>query len=74
MVRSAHLFEQFGSKMAWLLPAGAVMVEVTKQVHAPSRPGLSEAVRKPLEALGGVAKPVRGRKGLSPKIAQRAHR
>lgn len=68
VVRSAQVFERFGAKLSWILPAGAVMVEVTKQVHAPTRPGLSEAVRKPLEALEGitkpVGKPVRGRDGL----------
>ena len=33
------------------------MVEATKQVHAPKRGGMAEAVRKPLEALHGVTKP-----------------
>ena len=64
-IRSAAIFERFGSRLAWIAPAGAVMVEVTKQVHAPTRPGLKEAVRKPLEALEGITKPagkpVRGR-------------
>jgi hypothetical protein len=33
------------------------MIEVSKQMAAPSRPGLTEAVRKPLRALEGIAKP-----------------
>ena len=33
------------------------MVEVSKRVHAPQRPGLSEAVRRPLEVLEGIKKP-----------------
>lgn len=64
VVRSAQWFERFGGQVPFF-PAGAVMLEVTKQVHAPTRPGLTEAVRKPLKALGGVGKqvgkPVQGR-------------
>lgn len=56
-IRSAAMFERFGARLSWIAPAGAVMVEVTKQVHAPSRPGLTEAVRKPLAALEGITKP-----------------
>ena len=58
MIRSAPVFERFGARVPWLLPAGAVMVEVTKQVHAPTRPGLAAKVRKPLEALEGITQPV----------------
>lgn len=60
VVRSADWFERYGGKASFVLPAGAVMIEVTKQVHAPKLGGLTEVVRKPLEALGGVAKPVSG--------------
>lgn len=64
VVRSANVFERFGARMSMLAPAGAIMVEVTKQVNAPTRPGLTDAVRKPLEALEGITapagKPVRG--------------
>lgn len=65
VIRSANFFERFGSRLSLILPAGAIMVEVTKRVQAPSQSGLPEAVRKPLEALEGIAKPagkpVRGR-------------
>ena len=57
LIRSANFFERFGARLGWVAPAGAIMVEVTKQVHAPTRTGLTEAVRKPLEALEGIAKP-----------------
>jgi SAM-dependent methyltransferase len=57
VVRSANWFESYGSKASFILPAGAVMVEATKQVHAPKRGGMAEAVRKPLEAFHGVTKP-----------------
>ena len=40
------------------MPAGGVLIiEVSKQMAAPKRPGLTEAVRKPLKALEGMAKP-----------------
>jgi hypothetical protein len=53
VVRSADWFERYGGKASFILPAGAaVMVEATKQVHAPKRGGLTEVVRKPLEAFG----------------------
>ncbi|MEM6619237.1 MAG: methyltransferase domain-containing protein [Pseudomonadota bacterium] len=65
VIRSANVFENYGQRLALFAPAGAVMVEATKQVHAPTRPGLPEAVRQPLKALGGITtgpgKPVRGR-------------
>ena len=71
VVRSANWFERYGSKASFILPAGAVMVEATKQVHAPKRGGMAEAVRKPLEALHGVTKPagkpVSGREAQSIK-------
>ncbi|MEM7439291.1 MAG: hypothetical protein AAF393_06805 [Pseudomonadota bacterium] len=57
VIRSANVFERFGARLSWVLPAGAIMVEVTKRVHAPTRPGLPDAVRKPLKALEGIAKP-----------------
>ena len=64
-VRSAALWERIGRWVPFSMMAGAIMVEVTKQVQAPSRPGLGERVRKPLAALEGIAKPaadpVRGR-------------
>ncbi len=40
-----------------VLAGGVLMVEATKQVQAPIRPGLREAVRKPLKVLEGIAKP-----------------
>ena len=65
IIRSAGFFERFGARLSWILPAGAIMLEVTKRVRAPSRPGLKEAVRKPLKVIEGITKPagkpVRGR-------------
>jgi SAM-dependent methyltransferase len=56
-LKVAQLLEGFSLKVAMPFAAGVVMVEATKQVYAPTPTGLSEAVRRPLEALEGIAKP-----------------
>lgn len=58
VIRSANVFERFGARVSMIFPAGAIMVEVTKRVQPPPRPGLTAAVRKPLEALEGITTPV----------------
>ncbi len=55
--RMGPFFERLGSSTAGKWVGGALMVEVSKRVHAPQRPGLSEAVRRPLEVLEGIKKP-----------------
>ncbi len=54
-LRSANFWESFGRRMPWLA-GGVLMVEVTKQVAAPTRGGLGAVVRRPLRALEGVGK------------------
>ena len=56
-LKIAQMLEGFSLKVAMPFAAGVVMVEATKQVYAPTQPGLGEAVRRPLEALEGIAKP-----------------
>ena len=56
-LKSGQFWEQVGQVLPMVLAAGVLMVEATKQVHAPTRPGLREAVRKPLEVLEGITKP-----------------
>ena len=56
-LRIAQMLEGFSLKVALPFAAGVVMVEATKQVYAPTQSGLGEAVRRPLEALEGIAKP-----------------
>ncbi|MCP5072476.1 MAG: class I SAM-dependent methyltransferase [Rhodobacteraceae bacterium] len=56
-IRSAPLWERIGHHMPMAIAAGVVMVEVTKQVHAPKHTGIGEAVRRPLNVLEGIAKP-----------------
>ncbi|MDP3960762.1 MAG: hypothetical protein Q8Q26_12020 [Pseudorhodobacter sp.] len=55
-LRSAPMWERMGQRVSGLLAAGVVMLEVSKQLHAPRRTGLGEAVRRPLSVLEGVGK------------------
>lgn len=64
-MRTAEYFERLGRKMPDLRAGGVIMLEVSKQVPAPKRPGLAERVRRPLRVLEPAmpeAKPV-GRSG-----------
>ncbi|MBE9477025.1 MAG: hypothetical protein IME92_07730 [Proteobacteria bacterium] len=56
-LKIAQMLEGFSLKIAMPFAAGVVMVEATKQVYAPTQSGLGQAVRRPLEALEGIAKP-----------------
>ncbi len=71
-LRIAQMLEGFSLKIAMPFAAGVVMVEATKQVYAPTHSGLGAKVRRPLEALGGIAKPaskpVSGRSSRKSKI------
>jgi SAM-dependent methyltransferase len=55
--KSAGFLERVGHNLPAITAGGVLMIEVSKQMAAPSRPGLTEAVRKPLRALEGIAKP-----------------
>ncbi len=57
-LQSAPMWERMGSRVSGLLAAGVVMLEVSKQLHAPRRPGLGARVRKPLSILEGSVRPV----------------
>lgn len=56
-LRSAPMWERMGQRVSGLLAAGVIMLEVSKQVHAPRRGGLGEAVRRPLRVLEGQPRP-----------------
>jgi SAM-dependent methyltransferase len=56
--KSAGMIEKIGHKIPLIAAGGVLVVEVSKQMAAPTRPGLKEAVRRPLRALEGIAKPV----------------
>jgi SAM-dependent methyltransferase len=56
-LRTAAMLEKLGRKVSKRFAGGVLIVEVSKQVPAPPRLGLSEAVRRPLRVLDGLAQP-----------------
>lgn len=57
-LRSAQMWERFGTRSSSVLAGGVLMVEAVKQVQAPTRPpGIAAAVRRPLQVLEGLPKP-----------------
>ena len=56
-MRTAPMWENIGHRVKRLMSGGVLMIEVSKQVQAPKRPGLRAVVRKPLRALEGVRNP-----------------
>ncbi len=56
-LRTAPMWEKTGRRVASLMSGGVLILEVSKQVHAPQRPGLKAVVRKPLKALEALPKP-----------------
>jgi SAM-dependent methyltransferase len=62
--KTAGLMERIGENLPFVAAGGVVMVEVSKHMAAPTRPGLTAVVRRPLRALEGITatpEPVRGR-------------
>jgi SAM-dependent methyltransferase len=57
-MKSAELMERMGARVSSYYAGGVILLEVSKRVYAPTRPGLAERVRKPLRILEGVPKPV----------------
>ena len=58
-LRTSAFWETLGRRAPWLA-GGVLMVEVSKQVYAPTRGGLGAVIRKPLKVLEGLpaAQPV----------------
>lgn len=56
-LKTGPIWENVGKKISSYFVGGVLMVEVSKRVHAPTYPGLPEAVRRPLRALEGIKKP-----------------
>ncbi|SLN50928.1 methyltransferase domain-containing protein [Pseudooctadecabacter jejudonensis] len=56
--KMAGAMERSGRHLPLFTAGGVLMVEVTKQVPQPKRPGLTEAVKKPLRVLEGMGGPV----------------
>jgi len=55
--KTGQMWEKLGRKVSNRFAGGVLMVEVKKQVPAPPRPGLSEAMRRPLRVLDGLKQP-----------------
>lgn len=53
--KMSRLLERVGHNIPIFAAGGVLMVEVSKQVTAPTRPGLTTRVRNPLRALEGIA-------------------
>jgi SAM-dependent methyltransferase len=56
-LRSADMMEKMGAKLSSYYAGGVILLEVSKRVHAPTRPGLAERVRQPLKILEGAPTP-----------------
>jgi len=56
-LKSGPFWERLGRMLPMVLAGGVLMVEASKQVQAPIRPGLGAAVKRPLRALQGISKP-----------------
>ncbi len=56
-LKTANVWEGVGRRISSRFAGGVLLVEATKQVSAPSQPGLPEAVRRPLRVLDGLTQP-----------------
>lgn len=56
--RTAAFWERLGRRVTPWFAGGVLIVEASKQVYAPTRPGLKEAVRRPLRVLEGLGQPI----------------
>lgn len=56
-LKTSGFWEKVGGRVSNRFAGGVLIVEVTKQVPAPPRTGLPEAIRKPLRVLDGITAP-----------------
>lgn len=56
-LKSADWVERVGRRLSRRYAGGVILLEASKQVFAPTRPGLAERVREPLRALEGAPQP-----------------
>lgn len=56
-MKTGRMWEGLGQRLSNSLAGGVIMLEVAKQIPAPPRRGLEEAVRKPLRVLDGIGQP-----------------
>lgn len=53
-LRTGPMWEKAGRRISNYYAGGVLMVEASKQIYAPTRPGLPAAVRRPLRVLEGI--------------------
>lgn len=56
-LRTGPMWENMGRRLSRGIAGGVLMVEATKQVIAPKRSGVRDAVRRPLRMLEGIPQP-----------------
>jgi SAM-dependent methyltransferase len=56
-LKTSAFWERVGGRVSNRFAGGVLIVEVSKQVPAPPRTGLPEAIRRPLRVLDGIAVP-----------------
>jgi SAM-dependent methyltransferase len=56
-LKTGGIWEGMGRRVSKGLAGGVLIVEASKQLEAPRRPGLPVAVRRPLRILDGIAQP-----------------
>lgn len=61
-LKTGPVWERTGRRLQMALAGGVLVVEATKQVPAPKRPGLGARVKKPLTVLEGLGLPEPTRK------------
>lgn len=56
-LRSAAMWERAGQSLSAVWSGGVLMVEASKQVHKPIRPGLADRVKQPFRVLDAAPSP-----------------
>ncbi len=56
-LKTGKMWERFGKALPVITAGGVLLVEVSKQIPAPKRPGLAERVKRPLRVLEGMGVP-----------------
>lgn len=57
-LKTGPMWERIGTRTPIVMAGGVLMIEATKQIPKPIRPGLAQAVKRPLRALDGLGQPV----------------
>lgn len=56
-LKTGPLLEKYGERVSARFVGGVLLVEVSKRTNTPVRPGLSEAVKRPLKVLDALKSP-----------------